>query len=373
MRRFRVGGMGTVISLRPITGALRKYGGQPFPDLSAIAQDEWEISPGGMSFIRPAFVLPGHLERITATMFADLEHSLRVLRGGFEVRDGPTMGYRARDVDLIDGVLFGHGAERHLRPRARRRPTYRVPREAISGAIYESWNGNRWFGPWLHEDCLTYRLAEAAGQPVTAMPASRYPIHGPTYEARLNMWPRRVGDVHFDELTFFFDEPNNPGKADRARDLRRRLMAGRDIPPVPGVFLLRGGTGDVRIMLNERQVAERLATDYGFLVVDPSTATVDELVAACAQAEVVAGIEGSQIAHGTVLMRDDALMFTLQPPDRACVTFKIQSDRREQDFAIVIGHGNHERFTVEWDDIRRTLDLALEARQGGSRIGPSQR
>jgi hypothetical protein len=343
-----------------MTAALRKLGRDPLPDLTTLARDRWEVSPGGPGYSQRSFFLDGQLERIKATEFSDFDDVLRVLRGGFDDPQQATMGYRVTDVDLVAGTLFGAGAYRRLRPRGMRALTYRTPPEATSGALYESWSGNRWFGMWLCEDCLAYRLAEAAGQPVaTSRPDER--SHRPAYEALLGIAPRRFEAAHFDELILFDDLPNNPGKAARARDMRDRLLAGRDIPPVPGVFLLRGRHGDPRVMVNEREIADRLASDYGFVILDPMASTVEEIAAVCGGARVIAGVEGSHLVHGVLMMPQDALLFTIQPPERACVTLKALTDRQGQGFAFVVGEGGLDGFTTDWSEIRRTLDLALES------------
>lgn len=331
-------------------------------DLTALAKDQWELSPENTVHIRPAISLPGQVDRIRAAEFATIDHVVRTLRGRFDVLNAPTRAYRLTDIDLVDGVLYASRAQRHLRPRSRRSPIYRTPRESVSGTLFESWNGNRWFGTWLHEDCLTYRLAEAVGNPVTTAAAGTL-THMPAYEAKLGMTPRRVGSVHFDELILFDDESNNAGKAARAHDMRERLLFGCASAPVPGVFVLRGKTGAQRIMINERDIAERLAIDYGFLILDPMRSSVEEIAAACGRASVVMGIEGSHLVHGAVLMPQDALLFVIQPPDRACVILKALTDRRGQDFAFVVGEGTLQGFVADWTEIRRTLDLSQDSRQ----------
>ena len=101
-------------------------------------------------------MLPGQLERIRGTEFGTPETVRRDFLGGFETHEPPTLGFRLSDVDLIDGVLYGTGAQMHLRPRGQRLPLYRAPIEMPAGALYESWVGNRWFGNWLSDDCLAY-------------------------------------------------------------------------------------------------------------------------------------------------------------------------------------------------------------------------
>jgi capsular polysaccharide biosynthesis protein len=226
--------------------------------------------------------------------------------------------------------------------------------------MYESWTGNRWFGCWLAEDCLAYPLAEAFGTPI-ATPVNAGWGHMPAYNARLGVAPRQMDAAHFDELIVFDDMSSNAGRAKRAQEMRDKLILGCDGVPVPGVFLLRGKTGDLRLMANESEIAQRLATEYGFLILDPATASLDELAAVCSQARVIAGVEGSHLVHGAVMMPPDATLFVIQPPTRATAFLKGLTDLRGQRFAFVVADGGVDAFTCDWTDIQRTLDLALAA------------
>ncbi len=347
-----------MIRFRPMASAVRKLGGRPVPDLVSAARDQWEIAPGSLLHVQPSVFLPGQLERITATEFAPIDHVVRVLKGAFDVQEGPTRAYRVVDVDLVDGVLYGPNAQRPLRPRKTKSLVYEVPGETLTGALYESWIGNRWFGCWLGEDCLAYRLAESSGNPVTTTVEDGWG-HRRAYETLLGMAPRRVSSAHFDEIVLFDDAPSNAGRAKRAHDMRRRLVPETGESLVPGVFLLRGKSGDLRLMANEHQIADRLATDYGFQILDPLTSTVPEMAAACGRARVVAGVEGSHLVHGVVLMPPDGLLFVVQPQDRATVFLKGLTDLRGQRFAFVVAQGALDGFTADWEEVRRTLDLAL--------------
>ena len=108
----------------------------------------------------------------------------------------------------------------------------------VDGALYESWVGNRWFGNWLADDCLTYRLAEQFGTPVTTSAGARQG-HVPEYQSLLGLRPRRVSRVHFEDLHFFRDLGHNTSKKARADQLRERLV--RAAPPSArrGVFAAR--------------------------------------------------------------------------------------------------------------------------------------
>ncbi len=318
--------------------------------------ERWEIAPAVNGFVQAAKYLPGQIERIRQTEFGHMEDVLRDLRGGYEIVHGATMGFRLRDVDLVNGVLYAPGAVRHLRPRAGRvPPLYGRPEEVVKGALYETWNGNRWFGCWLLGDCLTYPLAEQIAQPCTtsAPPAG----HQREYESVLAMNPRRIANVHFEELVIFHDVPSNEGKRQRAREFRERVIGTRSYDSHPGVFLVRGSAGDKRVLTNEQALCEHLARTRGFRILDPLKSSLDEIARACAGAKVVAGVEGSHLVHGLMLMPKGSALFVIQPPERVCSVLKAAVDSQEQVFSFLVAEGGRDEFTVDPDEVDRTLDL----------------
>jgi len=343
-----------LITLRPGAYSLRKLLRRPIDDVTSCATDRWTIAPASSVEVRPAKLLPGQLERIRGAEFGTIAQVVRDFRGGFDASQSATVGYRLADALLIDGVLYAGNAVRHLKARSNRLLAHHSPQEIGHATLYESWLGNRWFGNWLSDDCLTYRLAEAEGRPVTSEGTSGHKLE---YERGLDMRPSRAASARFAELIVFDDTSHGDNKRDRANDLRRRLYADR-APRHPGVFLLRGQTGARRELTNEHQIAEHLAVRRGFQILDPSSASVEEIVRLCGGAEVVAGVEGSQLVHGLMLMPPDARAMVVQPPTRAVSALKLLTDRQGQDYSLVVGAGTHEAFSADADEIEKTLDLA---------------
>lgn len=343
-----------MISFRPLLFALTRAC-TGLLDLESVALERWTIAPAAKQYIAAAKYLPEQLDRVRGSELASIEDTTRVLRGGYEAIEGETVGFRLSSVDLVDGVLYARRAVRHLRPRHHHWPAYVAPTEVASGALYESWVGNRWFGSWLSDDCLTYRLAEQFGVPMTTTLETRG--HVPDYEARLRMRPLRGARTHFDGLFLFGDLSHNDHKRNRGQQYRELLTSGETPERHPGVYLLRGDTGARRILTNERAIADVLASKRGFRILDPSTASVDEIVAACSGARVVAGVEGSHLVHGMMIMPPDATLFVIQPPHRVVSVLKLATDRQGQSFAFVVGEGTHDEFYVAECDVERTLDL----------------
>lgn len=350
-----------MISFRPSSQALRQalrraLGAPSIDAFEASAVERWTIAPPTRRVVPAAHFLAGQLDKILDTEFSSVEVLVDVFKGGFECVEEATEGLRFRQVDLVDGVLYADGGSRHLRARQRRLPAYRRPERVLSGAMYETWNGNRWFGSWLLEDCLTHELAMQHGATVTTAPRPTRG-HAPQYERALGIDPVRVSDARFEELVLYRDGSQNDSKKARAIRFRDKLLAGREPGAHAGVFLLRGGGGDRRILVNERAVAERLAARRGFKVIDPLELSLDEIVEACAGARVVAGIEGSHLVHGLMTMPARATLLVIQPPYRVVSTLKATTDRQGQGYAFVVGDGGREDFSVDIDDVERTLDL----------------
>ncbi|SMO49656.1 glycosyltransferase 61 family protein [Paracoccus laeviglucosivorans] len=343
-----------MMSLRPLTYRLGLLLGLGTGDIAAAATDRWEIAPAEILRVPPVIILPGQAERITRTEFTTLPLLIKSLAGDPAEPIGATMGYRLPDVDIVDGVLYSRGLSLHLRSR-RHKLSFPLMQEIPSGAFYETWVGNRWFGNWLLDDCLSYRLAEAAGHPLTTMPPRAG--HVPRYEELLSLSPGHVTNLHLDEVFLFDDHANNSHRMARAQDMRNRLIPHPTGALRPGVFLLRGKSGDLRTLENEAAVAERLERDFGFRVMFPEDHSVDELMAACCDAHIVAGVEGSQLNHGIAAMPPGGTLLTIQPPDRATTAMKLLTDRWQQRFAMVVGHGHAESFAVDFDEIAATIDL----------------
>lgn len=343
-----------MISFRPGIHALRKHLGANQRDITSQASDQWVIARSSRVEVRKAKFLPGQLDRIRGAEFGSVADVVRDFNGGFDLIQSATTAYRVENVVLIDGVLYAGDTARHLKPRSSRLPVWVSPRGSIRATMYESWLGNRWFGNWLSDDCLTYRLAESAGLPFTSAPATG---HKCGYEQRLALRPTRVSSIRFEELVLFDDLSHNEHKRGRANDLRHRLI-GSEPRRHPGVFLLRGQAGARRTLRDEHRIAEHLAARRGFQILDPSTADVDEIIRACGAAQVITGVEGSHLVHGLMVMPPEARILVVQPPARAVSALKRITDRQGQDYSFVVGVGSNESFSADVEEIERTLDLA---------------
>ena len=321
--------------------------------LQSVAVKNWEIAPSETTISPPAFFLPNQLERVTGWAFSS-EHPRRKMEGGSVVH-GATRGFLLKDVWLIDGALYKDDARSWLAPRSSWWPQVRVECEIDRGAVFCTAMGNKYFGQWLMDDCVTYPMASAEGVPVTTTQAVN--IHTQGYEDWLGMKPTRLHNAFFRELVIFEDVGQNRHKHQRFRAMNDQLRSHVKASPHPGVFILRGGTGELRLLHNEIELAEHLRDRRGFRILDPAKADVPTIVATCAGARTVVGVEGSGLMHGILALQPGGSVLTLQPPNRFVRVYKDLTDRDHQHFGFVVGHAEGKGFRINPEDVERTLDL----------------
>lgn len=345
-----------LIKSRPFLQRLRKQLIGRNSEIESTAIERWEIAAQEVSVIKPAIYLPNQIDRIRDVEFETWDFTLQHFKGGYESVHKPTLGFRLVDVDLIDGVLYSRTASRFLGPHAQKSMAYRAPSlEIKTAAFFESWAGNEYFGNWLMDDCLTYFLAAEYGKPVTSRPDLTG--HRPEYQAMIGMAPDMLDRAHFDELIIFEDAGHNENRKLRLQAMQQKLRAGTRPAEAPGVFILRGSTGAQRILSDERAIAEKFAETYGFRIIDPIELSVKEIVEACSTARIIAGVEGSHLAHGIILMQPSTTLFVLQPPERCTSVLKYATDRQDVNYAFVVGFGSNDNIIIPWEDIAATMEL----------------
>lgn len=327
---------------------------KPSINLESIAVKTWDIGPGDTMTAPPAYFLPNQLERITNWAFA-IEHPRRIMEGGNSVTHGATRGFLLKDVWLIDGAIYKDNAHHRLTPRSTWWPQFRIDCEIDRGALFCTAAGVEYFGNWLLTDCLIYPLASAEGTPVTTNHA---PLkHTLGYEDWLAMKPLRLHNAFFRELVIFNDYAENQHKSTRVRAVSKQLLSHVNVAPHPGVFILRGHTGESRILQNEMELAEYLRTKRGFRILDPMKVDVPTIVATCAGAHTVIGVEGSQLVHGLLALQPGGCLLILQPPNRFVSFYKLMTDRDHQHFGFVVGIAEDDGFRIDPIEVERTLDL----------------
>lgn len=326
--------------------------------LEGLAEKSWEIAAGNISITPKAFYLPGQLERITETQFAN---PINIMLGGSTSHE-PTRAFKLKNCWMINGSIFKDRHRFEFYPKSKLSakmnslPPMMIEKEIDNASIYSSYYGNEYFYNWLVDDCPMYQLAAAEGVPVTS-DINVY-SHASEYELALEMNPIRTNSAFLKNAIFFDDNwGNNASKHKRFSGMRNKLLSKFSGKSHPGVFILRRDSGIVRILQNELEIAKKLRDKYGFKIVDATSQSATEILTACVGAKLLIGVEGSQLTHGLMVLEPGTSVLMLQPPYRFVGAMKITADMENINYAFVVGTATEDGFYIDFEEVERTMEL----------------
>lgn len=349
------------LNLAPVSARWLRFVGAA-EDFRAAAISMREIAATDETEVPPALFLPEDLARIRGTdRETRLEIELERVQGG-SVRHAATLAFTLRDVQWSAGhvhVRRAHHRATNARPRLWSRDAAEsVDRAIVASTIY----GCRYFGHWLTDDVPLAMMAREIAQPI--VPLGVRTAHQRQYLELFRLRPRAIDEARVRELTILDDIGANASKRLRWERMRARVRALCTKPERRGVMLLRKGTGIARPLTNELQIAESLAK-RGFEIIEAETLSVRELAQRIGGANIVLGVEGSQLLHGVFAMADRGVVVTLQPPDRFITAIKVYCDALGLRYAFAIGEavgeGGAAGFRVDSSRVERIVDAALAA------------
>lgn len=326
--------------------------------LESLALKSWEIAPGNTTITPKAYYLKDQLDRITGTEFAN---AIPIMLGG-STKHEPTRAYKLKNIWMINGSIYKdlnridfHDPSK-LNPVSHSSPSIIIDNEINNASIYSSYYGNQYFYNWLVDDCPMYQLAASEGVPVTS-DINLYP-DGPIYESALEMNPIRTNAAFMENAIFFDDDwGNNKNKHEKFSVMRNKLLTKFPGKSHPGIFILRRDSGITRILQNEVEIAEKLRDKYGFRIVDTTSQSATEVLSSCIGAQILIGIEGSQLTHGLMVMQPGTSVIMLQPPYRFVGAMKRTADMESINYAFVVGMPTEDGFYIDFEEVERTIEL----------------
>jgi len=171
----------------------------------------------------------------------------------------------------------------------------------------------------------------------------------------LNIQCESVARAHFDEVIVLQDFGQNSHKKKRYEVLRSRLRERVRGVGAKRVLLRRGNLGQSRAIVNAPEFESYLSSQ-GFSIVEPETLTPLEVAAQTMGAEVVIGVEGSQIPHALLTMADGGILCCLQPPSRFNNTIKGYTDCLDMQYAILVGRPAPGGFSIDMDGLKLMIE-----------------
>ncbi|MCX7644511.1 MAG: glycosyltransferase family 61 protein [Rhodobacteraceae bacterium] len=346
-----------MLNLALIGRNLRRLAGGRPAGLRDLAAETWEIWPSEEVPGRPALFPEGALERIRGlSPWRNPETEQALIRGD-PVRHAATRAHLVRDAVLAGAYVYcgvakervGHGALRYLDPALGSRI------RLDEAHLVSTWTGADFFGNFLC-DSLTLEMIPPPGSLAIGAPGKPY-RHEDGYRQILGLpRPRMPGHARIGRLVVYSDHGQNGYKRRRYDELRSRLRRTGAAPAAaPGIFLRRGTDGEPRHLVNEADLAERLAL-RGFDILDPSRLEPAEIVRRSLDARVVVSVEGSHLSHAVYTLAGSGAWLVIQPPDRFALPYKEFADCLGMAFGFVVAEPAGAGFRVNLDEIEGMLD-----------------
>lgn len=321
--------------------------------LADAAVKSWVLGPAESAVIRPAIYDEEDLARVTG-VDGDSSREIewrRIQGGALEYRS--SIAYQLRDAVLSKGHVILPGHVRRVTTQASPWWGRYTEVEREPALLTATLNSSRYFGHWMMDELTRILAAPHLGKPVA--PPRPLSAHQKDYLEILGLTQHERSDVLFQHLVITDDRTQNSYRRERYAILRARAQRGRRAAPGEGVMLLRRQTGVARILINEEELAEKLA-QQGFRTLCPTEHSVAEILDACMDARIVVGVEGSQMIHALLVMRDRGTLVTLQPPYRFNNILKTYCDGLALQYAFLVGHQRENGFYVDPEKMMRLLD-----------------
>lgn len=339
--------------LAPFTSRVRNKLGLP-SSLATLASRSWEVAPAIETQVPPALFDEQDLSRISGVAPPNsLANQVKKARGGLQ-RHSATLAHELHDAVLCGGHVFTKRLT--FRIDTTPVPLFAPPieQEFDAGVLANSHFGLRYFGHWLIDDLPRAIAAEQLGKPVSAL--QRPSAHQTDYLAALGIDMPTPRAARFKRLVILEDFGQNLYKRQRYGMLRETLR--KRLRPSGGrkVMLLRGESGARRLLVNEQEVAAAMKA-RGFEVFDPLHARLEDMAAACLDAEVVLGVEGSQLANGVMWMKTTGTLVVIQPPQYFDMYFKGRCDCEGMRYAFIVAEPrSSDAFWLDINPLQRLLD-----------------
>ena len=299
-----------------LTYLLKRAIGNKFNTLNKAAiKSELLCGKGKVKAVSP-FYWNKHIERIKISPQNETRNIIKeyFYRDYFELN--PLTIYWLKNAVLLDGSIYSNGYRRELRTRADQNRIGLKPGSPVihmqSAALASTSVGSTWWGHWIRDE-IPIQLLASDYAPLIEFKRKRHRDEQDYYNAFSLTNPKCVNTGYFDELIITDEHAQNPLKTKRYHELRKRLIHIQG--SADKIFLIRGESGSKRILENENEIREILEKN-GFISVDISSTTGEELINICRGAEFVVSVEGSHLSPLLFLLKDYASIVILNPPQR---------------------------------------------------------
>lgn len=338
---------------------LKRVFGRPVGDIRTRVHFSSILHRGEERQMSAALYIDEHLQRATGTNSGDIKAELKYATM-HSVNHAATAAGSIPNAVYDNGCIYAFGQAfliSKLGP-----PRFKRVVACDSMVLCSTPSGGRYFGDWLLADSLLDFVAD--DNQISALkiePHASYP-HAKRISEILKFPEVRQDDVLLiRNLCIVSDIGFNEYKKNRLKLIRDRFQENyRGLKGAEKVYLRRGKSNAVtpRGLINEELLIEGLRTQ-GFLILDPSEHTVDEIFEKINSCAIVVGVEGSQLSYGFLALRNSGIMIALQPPFRFQASFRPRCDAVGLRWGFFIGIARGDFFEIDVNELNVFLEGIL--------------
>jgi len=322
--------------------------------LESAADKSWVIHPEETVDYPPALTLSNPFERVT--QYAP-HRTLAVescLVEGRPLVHAPLKAYLHKNATFCNGTLYAGCSKTRYTDKVNTRlihhPTY-IP----SATLCSSQRGAQFFAHWLIDDAAAKVYAKEQGDVAIEVERTPY-LHEPGYSKLFELPCESIKHAKIGELLIFDNYGSTSHKLKSHQRLRHKVSLLNLPQTAAGIYIRRGSSGLSRILLNEQEI-ENFLSHAGFKIVDPSVMTVDQLLSTMFGTPLIIGVEGSQLGHSLLTMRDGGTLITLTPPYRFSNYHAEWLGPLGMRYGTIVGLEEEGGFTIPIHEIEELLNL----------------
>lgn len=343
--------------------------------LAAAAVNVYALEKSEDAICPPSIFLENEFDKVIAVQGETTFDVERCRITGGPTTHAPLKRYEFKDAFIFDnGLCVSEGTFLRYGRLPHREILTKSVHELDKAVFCAAPPSMRYFGHWLMESCCTALLQRDNEDLILPTPAN-WP-DTKSYVDYFDFKPAQGSVFRVKNASLYEDFAQGQSHRARYGELRRRLR--QKFPDENGrgkrFYLKRGPAGAVRHCVNEAAIIERLQKD-GFEVLDIEKESIENVLRRGMDADLIVTMEGSNQAHGVLMLRERGLLVAIQPADRFSAVYRGRTAAMNIEYGFVVAEkaNNEGGYRLDEDALMRTLDLyTIPAHTAGSGIIAAQ-
>lgn len=322
-----------------------------------LANKVWQIAPGGKFRTPSALYLRKQLKMDLKTVPGiSIEYEIERVKGR-NVDFTPTKLYQIDNAKLLDGYLYSSNLRFILNHHKESIFNFIGQKKQIEkGFISSTWSSNKYFGHWIHDECTNILAAKDLSVTPYTTRADPY-LHQSGYEKLFNLKSHYLERAFIKKALLLDDSTLNSYRQKRLQKLRDLTHSSTQSSDNDYIYIGRGISGATnRGLVNESALIDKLKSS-GFVIIEPETMSVGEILNCTMNAKVIMGVEGSSLSHGFLSVNPNGILVALVPEYQFNNPYQDLCSVLDLRYGFIVGEKVKGGFSINFNDIDEFMSM----------------